>query len=47
VEVDTTFEEFAKWLMYDKQTFTLDAGNIKLTYNSVRYQSFTIFLGFI
>lgn len=35
VEADTSFEEFAQWLMYDKKTFTLDAGNIKLTYNSL------------
>ncbi|ESN94438.1 hypothetical protein HELRODRAFT_107767 [Helobdella robusta] len=35
VEADTTFEEFAKWLMYDKATFSLDAGNIKLTFNSL------------
>ena len=35
VEINTSFEDFTKWLMNDKQTFSLDAGNIKLTYNSV------------
>jgi len=35
VEVDTSFEEFAGWLIHDKEAISLDAGNIKLTYNSL------------
>jgi len=35
VQIETTFEEFMKWLRDEKQTFSLDNGNIKLTYNSV------------
>lgn len=35
VQIETSFEEFMKWLQEEKQTFALDTGNIKLTYNSV------------
>jgi len=45
VQIETSFEDFMKWLQEEKQTFALDTGNIKLTYNSV---SFTYaFTGFI
>jgi len=39
VEIETSFEEFMKWLHEEKQTFALDTGNIKLTYNSVSLAS--------
>jgi len=39
VQIETSFEEFMKWLQEEKQTFSLDTGNIKLTYNSVSYVS--------
>lgn len=35
VEVNTTFEEFATIVSEDKRSATLDAGNVKLTYNSL------------
>lgn len=35
VQIETSFEEFMKWLQQEKQTFALDTGNIKLTYNSL------------
>ncbi|XP_070565140.1 pre-mRNA-processing factor 40 homolog B-like isoform X2 [Ptychodera flava] len=35
VEVSTTFEEFATVISTDKRAATLDAGNIKLTFNSL------------
>ncbi|XP_063149790.1 pre-mRNA-processing factor 40 homolog B isoform X1 [Candoia aspera] len=35
VEVNTTFEDFAHVISFDKRAATLDAGNIKLTFNSV------------
>lgn len=35
VEVTTTFEEFATVISEDKRSATLDAGNVKLTYNSL------------
>ncbi|KAG1682612.1 Sterol regulatory element-binding protein cleavage-activating protein [Nymphon striatum] len=35
VEVNTTFEEFATVVSEDKKSATLDAGNVKLTYNSL------------
>ncbi|XP_030052709.1 pre-mRNA-processing factor 40 homolog B isoform X1 [Microcaecilia unicolor] len=34
VEVNTTFEDFAHIISFDKRAATLDAGNIKLTFNS-------------
>lgn len=37
VEVNTTFEDFAHIISFDKRAATLDAGNIKLTFNSVSY----------
>ena len=40
VQIETSFEEFTKWLQEEKQTFALDIGNIKLTYNSVSVSSF-------
>ncbi|XP_073436314.1 pre-mRNA-processing factor 40 homolog B isoform X1 [Dendrobates tinctorius] len=35
VEVNTTFENFAHIISFDKRAATLDAGNIKLTFNSL------------
>ncbi|MBN3307462.1 PR40B factor, partial [Amia calva] len=35
VEVRTTFEDFAHIISFDKRAATLDAGNIKLTFNSL------------
>ncbi|XP_042713321.2 LOW QUALITY PROTEIN: pre-mRNA-processing factor 40 homolog B [Chrysemys picta bellii] len=35
VEVNTTFEDFAHVISFDKRAATLDAGNIKLTFNSL------------
>uniref|UniRef100_T1JD55 Pre-mRNA-processing factor 40 homolog B n=1 Tax=Strigamia maritima TaxID=126957 RepID=T1JD55_STRMM len=35
VDVKTTFEEFATVVSEDKRSATLDAGNVKLTYNSL------------
>ncbi|UYV61633.1 PRPF40A [Cordylochernes scorpioides] len=35
VEVNTTFEEFATVVSEDHRSSTLDAGNVKLTYNSL------------
>ena len=35
MEPDTTFEEFATIVCEDKRSSTLDAGNVKLTYNSL------------
>ncbi len=35
VELNTSFEEFATTISTDKRATTLDAGNIKLTFNSV------------
>lgn len=35
VKVDTTFGEFATVVCQDKKSATLDAGNVKLTYNSL------------
>lgn len=35
VQIETSFEDFMKWLQEEKQTFALDTGNIKLTYNSL------------
>ncbi|CAF4548071.1 unnamed protein product, partial [Didymodactylos carnosus] len=35
IETDVTFEKFAEIISTDKRATTLDAGNIKLTYNSL------------
>ncbi|MEE6471227.1 hypothetical protein FKM82_009221 [Ascaphus truei] len=35
VDVNTTFEDFAHIISFDKRAATLDAGNIKLTFNSL------------
>lgn len=35
VRADTTFEHFATVVCEDKRSATLDAGNVKLTYNSL------------
>ncbi|MBN3294456.1 PR40B factor, partial [Polypterus senegalus] len=35
VEIKTTFEDFAHIISFDKRAATLDAGNIKLTFNSL------------
>ena len=45
VQIETSFEEFMKWLEEEKQTFALDTGNIKLTYNSV--SKISVFKGVI
>jgi hypothetical protein len=34
VQVNTTFEEFATVVCEDRRSATLDAGNVKLTYNA-------------
>ncbi|XP_022375394.1 pre-mRNA-processing factor 40 homolog B isoform X2 [Enhydra lutris kenyoni] len=39
VEVNTAFEDFAHVISFDKRAAALDAGNIKLTFNSVRAQA--------
>ena len=36
VDVDSTFEKFAEIISTDKRAAALDAGNIKLTFNSVK-----------
>ncbi|XP_044764182.1 pre-mRNA-processing factor 40 homolog A isoform X2 [Coccinella septempunctata] len=35
VEIDTTFDQFATVICEDKKSATLDAGNVKLTFNSL------------
>lgn len=35
VKVDTSFDQFATVICEDKKSATLDAGNVKLTYNSL------------
>jgi len=35
VQIKTTFEDFATIVCEDKRSATLDAGNVKLTYNSL------------
>ncbi|XP_050432736.1 pre-mRNA-processing factor 40 homolog B [Adelges cooleyi] len=35
VDINTTFEEFARVVCLDKQSETLDAGNVKLTYHGL------------
>ena len=35
LQVNTTFEDFATFVCDDKRSLTLDAGNVKLTYNSL------------
>jgi len=52
VQIETSFEEFMNWLQEPKQTFALDTGNIKLTYNSVSVASyfkhiFTYFINYV
>ena len=36
IDVDSPFEKFAEIISTDKRATALDAGNIKLTFNSVR-----------
>lgn len=36
VEISTSFEDFGSVISSDKRATTLDAGNIKLAFNSVR-----------
>lgn len=45
VEINTNFEDFGSVISSDKRATTLDAGNIKLAFNSVRLQRniYTIF----
>lgn len=38
VEINTNFEDFGSVISSDKRATTLDAGNIKLAFNSVRTQ---------
>uniref|UniRef100_A0A8C7FUJ8 PRP40 pre-mRNA processing factor 40 homolog A n=1 Tax=Oncorhynchus kisutch TaxID=8019 RepID=A0A8C7FUJ8_ONCKI len=40
VEVNTSFEDFGSVISSDKRAMTLDAGNIKLAFNSVRVLTF-------
>lgn len=35
IQVTTTFEEFATVVCEDRRSATLDAGNVKLTYNAL------------
>lgn len=35
LQVSTTFEEFATVVCEDRRSATLDAGNVKLTYNAL------------
>lgn len=46
VKVDTTFGEFATVVCQDKKSATLDAGNVKLTYNSLleKVKQFFLFI---
>lgn len=39
VEVNTSFDDFGSIISSDKRATTLDAGNIKLAFNSVRLQT--------
>ena len=39
IDVDSTFEKFAEIISTDKRAAALDAGNIKLTFNSVCQKS--------
>ena len=47
VEVNTTFDDFSQMLADDKRVAGLDAGNIKLTYNSVSLRNRFMHLIFI
>lgn len=50
VEINTSFEDFGSVVSSDKRATTLDAGNIKLAFNSVRllytYIIFTAYMPF-
>lgn len=39
VEINTNFEDFGSVISSDKRATTLDAGNIKLAFNSVRFST--------
>lgn len=43
MEVNTSFEDFGSVISSDKRATTLDAGNIKLAFNSVRLQIYIAF----
>lgn len=43
VEVNTSFDDFGSVISSDKRATTLDAGNIKLAFNSVRTPSYILF----
>lgn len=43
VEVNTSFDDFGSVISSDKRATTLDAGNIKLAFNSVRLYAFGLF----
>lgn len=50
IDIDSTFEKFAEIISTDKRAAALDAGNIKLTFNSVcqiEFPSFTFFNCFV
>lgn len=47
VKVDTTFEQFATVVCEDKKSATLDAGNVKLTYNSLLEKVFKFYFNCI
>lgn len=42
IEIDSTFEKFAEIISTDKRATALDAGNIKLTFNSVCSHSLSL-----
>lgn len=43
VEINTNFEDFGSIISSDKRATTLDAGNIKLAFNSVRLSKFYLY----
>ncbi len=49
IDIDSTFEKFAEIISTDKRAAALDAGNIKLTFNSVCRMNcfFLIFTNFL
>lgn len=46
VEINTNFEDFGSVISSDKRATTLDAGNIKLAFNSVRLSTWTFYTMF-
>ena len=43
IDIDSTFEKFAEIISTDKRAAALDAGNIKLAFNSVYRNNFSIY----